>query len=608
MCGIVGYIGTQNAVPILLKGLEKLEYRGYDSAGISVHNDGIQTIKTKGRLKNLADKIESENFTNSSIGIGHTRWATHGAPSDRNSHPHNSQNGKFSVVHNGIIENYMELKEELTESGVTFVSETDSEVVAHLFEKLYNGNPLETLQLLLPKLRGAYALGIVCSDHPDELFAVRKDSPLLIGLGKNENFIASDIPALLQNTRDYYLIDDHEIAVLTKDDVKLYDTNGNTIEKEIFHVTWDIDAAEKGGHDYFMMKEILEQPEAMQKTIHTRLKHGKIELNLETITEENLLACNRIHIVACGSAYHAGIIGRYVIEAFARVPVEVDIASEFRYRNPIIGENDICIILSQSGETADTLAALREAKNKGASIVSIVNVVGSSIARESDDVLYTWAGPEIAVATTKGYSTQLGVLYLLAMELGKVKGTFSTAQMSEYLKELEEMPHKIEDLLKTTDEKMKALAKKYAKHNDIFMIGRGIDYGSALEAALKLKEISYIHCEAYGAGELKHGTISLIEENTLVVAFGTQDDLFEKLVSNTKEVAARGATVLGITTLGNTAMENVAEEVVYLPKASSYFLTTYAMIPMQLFAYYVAVERGCDVDKPRNLAKSVTVE
>lgn len=608
MCGIVGYVGTQNAVPVLLKGLEKLEYRGYDSAGISVYHDGIQTIKTKGRLRNLAEKIEAEKFASSFIGIGHTRWATHGAPSDKNSHPHNSQNGKFTVVHNGIIENYMELKEELIVGGVKFVSETDSEVVAQLFEKLYNGNPLKTLTILLSKLRGAYALGIVCDEHPDQLFAVRKDSPLLVGLGENENFIASDIPALLEHTRQYYLIDDYEIAVLTKDDVKLYDINCNPIEKEIFNVTWDIDAAEKGGHDYFMMKEILEQPDAMQKTIHPRIQHGKIELGLETITEEKLLACNRIHIVACGSAFHAGIIGRYVIEDFARVPVEVDIASEFRYRNPIIDENDICIILSQSGETADTLAALREAKNKGAKILSIVNVVGSSIARESDDVLYTWAGPEIAVATTKGYSTQLGVLYLLAMELGRVKGTFSSDQMSEYLKELEEMPRKIDNLLKTIDEQMQSLAKKYAKHNDIFMIGRGIDYGSALEAALKLKEISYIHCEAYGAGELKHGTISLIEENTLVVAFGTQDDLFEKLVSNTKEVAARGATVLGITTLGNSAMENVAEEVVYLTKSAPYFFTTYAMIPMQLFAYYVAVERGCDVDKPRNLAKSVTVE
>ncbi len=608
MCGIVGYIGTQNAVPILLKGLEKLEYRGYDSAGISVYHDGIKTIKTKGRLQTLAEKIETEKFVSSSIGIGHTRWATHGAPSDKNSHPHNSQNGKFTVVHNGIIENYMELKEELMESGVTFVSETDSEVVAQLFEKLYNGNPLETLKLLLAQLRGAYALGIVCSDHPDTLYAVRKDSPLLIGLGKNENFIASDIPALLEHTREYYLIEDHELAVITKDDVKLYDIDGNAITKDIFHVTWDIDAAEKGGYDYFMMKEIVEQPEAMLKTIHPRIQHGKIELNLEAITEEKLLACKRIHIVACGSAYHAGIIGRYVIEDFARVPVEVDIASEFRYRNPIIGENEICIILSQSGETADTLAALREAKAKGAAILSIVNVVGSSIARESDDVLYTWAGPEIAVATTKGYSTQLGILYLLAMELGRVKGTFSTVHMQQYLTELEEMPHKIEELLKTTDDKMKALAKKYAKHNDIFMIGRGIDYGTALEAALKLKEISYIHCEAYGAGELKHGTISLIEDNTLVVAFGTQDDLFEKLVSNTKEVAARGATVLGVTIEGNSAMENVADQVVYLPKSAPYFLTSYAMIPMQLFAYYVAVERGCDVDKPRNLAKSVTVE
>ena len=608
MCGIVGYIGKEDAVSVLLSGLAKLEYRGYDSAGISIYREGIQTIKSKGRLAVLADKIKEEKFTSSYMGIGHTRWATHGAPNDCNSHPHNSQNGKISVVHNGIIENYMELKGFLESEGYNFLSETDTEVVAQLFEHLYNGNPIETLSKVIQKIRGAYALGIICQDQPDKLFAVRKDSPLLVGLKENGNFIASDIPALLEYTREYYLLDDNEIAVLTRDNVELFDLDGKKIKKDIFHVTWDIDAAEKGGYDYFMMKEIMEQPEALRKTISPRLtKEGEIELDLKSITQEEIKNCKRIHIVACGSAYHAGIVGRYVMEEVARIPVEVDIASEFRYRNPILQKEELCIIVSQSGETADTLAALREAKRQGLKVLSIVNVVGSSIARESDDVLYTWAGPEIAVATTKGYTTQLSMMYLIGLYFAKVRGTVSQTLLNECISELRQLPEKTGKILEQ-DKIIETLAKKYAHSEDVFILGRGSDYGAAMEASLKLKEISYIHSEAYAAGELKHGTISLIEEGTLVIAIATQERLFEKLVSNTKEVKARGARVIAIAIEGNVQIEDVADEVIYLPKANSLFTASYNVLPMQLFGYYTAVARDCDVDKPRNLAKSVTVE
>ncbi|MDD3395120.1 MAG: glutamine--fructose-6-phosphate transaminase (isomerizing), partial [Anaerotignum sp.] len=581
--------------------------RGYDSAGISVYNDGIYTIKAKGRLKTLSDKIEEEGAVSSHMGIGHTRWATHGAPSDRNSHPHNSQSGKISVVHNGIIENYMELKAFLEKNGYLFVSETDTEVVSQLFDFYYDGDPIATLQKVIGKIRGAYALGIMCSDHPDSLIAVRKDSPLLVGLSKDGNYIASDIPALLEYTRDYYLLEDNEIVFLTKDGVTLYDLDGNQIQKDIFHVTWDIDAAEKGGYDYFMMKEMMEQPEALRKTLLPRMMEEGINLEALSLTEEEIKNFNRIHIVACGSAWHAGIVGRYVMEEVSRIPVEVDIASEFRYRNPILNQNDLCIIISQSGETADTLAALREAKNQGVKVLSIVNVVGSSIARESDDVLYTWAGPEIAVATTKGYTTQLSMLYLVALHFAKVRGTIGEERLQEYLQELRQLPEKTEKVLKQ-DGEMAELAKKYAHSEDVFIIGRGLDYAAAMEASLKLKEISYIHSEAYAAGELKHGTISLIEEGTLVIAIATQERLFEKLVSNVKEVKARGAKVIAIATEGSHTMEEVADEVIYLPKAAEIFTSSYNVLPMQLFAYHTAVERGCDVDKPRNLAKSVTVE
>ena len=607
MCGIVGYIGENQAVPVLLNGLSKLEYRGYDSAGISVYHDGIHTIKVKGKLAGLREKVEKDDKKSSHIGIGHTRWATHGVPNEINSHPHNSQNGKISVVHNGIIENYLELKNMLIEKGYTFKSETDTEVVAQLFEDLYDGDMVSTTRKLLEKIRGAYALGIMCTDHPDTLVAVRKDCPLLIGLGKGENYIASDIPALLEYTRDYYLLETNEIAVLKNDGVKLYDINGKEIKKEVYHVTWDIAAAEKGGYDYFMMKEIMEQPEALKKTIQPRVTESGIHLEDVSLTEEEIKNCGRIHIVACGSAMHAGVVGRYVIEETCRIPVEVDIASEFRYRNPILAKNDLCIIISQSGETADTLAALREAKKQGVKVLAIVNVVGSSIARESDDVIYTWAGPEIAVATTQGYTTQVSVLYLIALYFARVRGTMTEEAYTAAVKELHDLPEKTAEVLKV-DARMAEIAKKYAKCENAFIIGRGLDYAVAMESSLKLKEISYIHSEAYAAGELKHGTISLIEDGTLVVAIATQESLLEKTVSNVKEVKARGAKVLAIAAEDCTAIEDVADEVVYLPKVNHLFTASYDVLPMQLFAYYIAVERGCDVDKPRNLAKSVTVE
>ncbi|MEY8321747.1 glutamine--fructose-6-phosphate transaminase (isomerizing) [Lachnospiraceae bacterium 46-61] len=608
MCGIVGYIGIKEAAPVLLQGLEKLEYRGYDSAGIAVYQDNIFTIKTKGRLHDLKQKIEKmDNGIHGSVGIGHTRWATHGAPSDVNSHPHSSENGRISIVHNGIIENYMELKLFLQQEGRRFVSETDSEIVAQLFDYYYQGDLVDTMIKVIDKIRGAYALGVLCSEHPDEIVAVRKDSPLLVGIGQNENYIASDIPALLEYTRDYYLLEDNEIVLLKKDSVQLFDLNKNEIKKEIFHVTWDVSAAEKDGYDYFMMKEIMEQPEGLRKTILPRIKENKIQLDQIELTTEQVNNINRIHIVACGSAWHASIVGKYIIEKLSRIPVEVDLASEFRYRQPILQKNDLCIIVSQSGETADTLAALREAKKHGVRVLSIVNVVGSSIARESDDVIYTWAGPEIAVATTKGYSTQLSVMYLLALYFGEARKTITEQEMIDYIQKLKKVPDDVQELLKFED-RIKTLAKQYAHSKDVFIIGRSIDYAAALEGSLKLKELSYIHSEAYAAGELKHGTISLIEDGTLVIAVATQQTLFEKLISNIKEVKARGAKVVAIATEGSTSIEKVADEVFYIPKTSEIFTASATVIPMQLLSYYIAVERGCDVDKPRNLAKSVTVE
>lgn len=607
MCGIVGYIGKNEAAPVLIKGLKKLEYRGYDSAGIAVFGDGIHVVKTKGRLADLDAKVQTMGGVEGHVGIGHTRWATHGAPSDVNSHPHTSMNGRISVVHNGIIENYLQLKAELEEKGYVFASETDTEVVAQLFDYYYDGDMVDTLIRVIGRIRGSYALGILCNEKPDEIVAVRKDSPMLVGIGKNENFIASDIPALLEYTKDYYLLNDNEIVVLKKDSITILDLDKNEIKKDIYNVTWDISAAEKGGYDYFMMKEIMEQPKAFKATISPRIVDGEIKLDNIKYTDEDIRNINRIHIIACGSAWHAAIVGKYVIEDYARIPVEVDLASEFRYRNPILDKNDICIIISQSGETADTLAALREAKRQGIRILAIVNVVGSSIARESDDVLYTWAGPEIAVATTKGYSTQVALMYLLAMKFGQARGHLSVEEVKKLTAELELVPGYIEKLL-TMDEELKELAKAHAHANDVFVIGRGIDYAVALEGSLKLKEISYIHSEAYAAGELKHGTISLIEEGTLVVAIATQDPLYEKLVSNVKEVKARGAYVVAIAKEGNTEIAEVADKVIYIPQINDKFTASLNVIPMQIFSYYVAIERGCDVDMPRNLAKSVTVE
>lgn len=607
MCGIVGYIGQNEAAPVLIKGLKKLEYRGYDSAGIAVFGDGIHVVKTKGRLADLDAKVQEMGGVEGHVGIGHTRWATHGAPSDVNSHPHTSMNGRISVVHNGIIENYLQLKAELEEKGYVFASETDTEVVAQLFDYYYDGDMVDTLIRVIGRIRGSYALGILCNEKPDEIVAVRKDSPMLVGIGKNENFIASDIPALLEYTKDYYLLNDNEIVVLKKDSITILDLDKNEIKKDIYNVTWDISAAEKGGYDYFMMKEIMEQPKAFKATISPRIVDGEIKLDNIKYTDEDIRNINRIHIIACGSAWHAAIVGKYVIEDYARIPVEVDLASEFRYRNPILDKNDICIIISQSGETADTLAALREAKRQGIRILAIVNVVGSSIARESDDVLYTWAGPEIAVATTKGYSTQVALMYLLAMKFGQARGHLSVEEVKKLTAELELVPGYIEKLL-TMDEELKELAKAHAHANDVFVIGRGIDYAVALEGSLKLKEISYIHSEAYAAGELKHGTISLIEEGTLVVAIATQDPLYEKLVSNVKEVKARGAYVVAIAKEGNTEIAEVADKVIYIPQINDKFTASLNVIPMQIFSYYVAIERGCDVDMPRNLAKSVTVE
>lgn len=608
MCGIVGYVGKNDATPILLKGLEKLEYRGYDSAGIAVYNHGINIVKTKGRLAELERKVNNIASIKGNMGIGHTRWATHGAPSDINSHPHSSMNGKVTLVHNGIIENYIELKVDLQNKGYKFESETDTEVVAQLFDFYYTGNMVDTLIKVIGMIRGSYALAVMCDDKPNEIVAVRKDSPMLIGVGEGENFIASDIPAILEHTKKYYLLNDNEIVVLKKDSVKIFDTNKNPIKKDIYEVTWDISSAEKSGYDYFMLKEIMEQPKAIRDTIHPRIKNNSVNLENDiNYSDEDINNINKIHIVACGSAYHAAIVGKYVIEDFARIPVEVSFASEFRYRNPILNKNDICIIISQSGETADTLSALREAKRRGTRVLSIVNVVGSSIARESDDVIYTWAGPEIAVATTKGYSTQLAIMYLLAIKFGRVRGYLTKEDENKLVNQLDKIPDYIVKLLELNDD-MKQLAKNHHDMHSAFNIGRGIDYAVALEGALKLKEISYIHTEAYAAGELKHGTISLIEDNTLVMAIATQDDLYEKLISNVKEVKARGAYVIVITKEGNSQISEVADNVIYIPAIDDHFIASLNIIPMQLFSYYVAIERGCDVDKPRNLAKSVTVE
>lgn len=608
MCGIVGYIGYEQAAPLLLKGLEKLEYRGYDSAGIAVYDgSGLEIYKSKGRLKILSDMIEGGAKVKGTVGIGHTRWATHGEPSDINSHPQVSDSGRFAVVHNGIIENYMSLKEYLINHGVEFVSETDTEVIAQLFEYYYDGDMLDTMLKVLAKVEGSYAIGVISQEHPDELLAVRKDSPLIVGIGEGENFIASDIPAILSHTRDIYRLEDNEIVALKADSITVYNMEKEVVSKTPFHVDWDVSSAEKGGYEHFMFKEIMEQPEAIRKTISPRLKNGKIVLDDVSLSKEDLEKISKIVVLACGSAYHVGMNAKYILEKIARIPVEVDLASEFRYRDPIIDESVLVLVISQSGETADTLAALREAKRLGARVISIVNVVGSSIANDSDDVLYTWAGPEIAVATTKAYSTQLAVVYLLALYLGEKRNTITTDQLERYVKGLENLPNQIQEILEH-QETIQYLASQYFNSRDIFFIGRNLDYSMSLEGSLKLKEISYIHSEAYAAGELKHGTISLIEDGTLVVSLATQDMLFDKMMSNVKEVKARAAVVLGLTTEKHKEIEKTADHVFYIPSTEDILLPSLAVVPLQLFAYYVASMKGCDIDKPRNLAKSVTVE
>ena len=608
MCGIVGYIGDNQAAPILLEGLEKLEYRGYDSAGVAVFSEnGIRVAKAKGRLRVLSELIEGGKAVAGTLGIGHTRWATHGAPSDVNSHPQTSEGGKFAVVHNGIIENYLYLKNHLMRRGVQFVSETDTEVVAQMLEYYDRGNILETIAKVISKVEGSYALGIISTEYPDRLFCVRKDSPLIIGVGAGENFIASDIPAILAHTRDIYRLKDNEIAVLTRDAVEFYNPDGDPVEKTIEHIEWDIEAAEKGGYEHFMMKEICEQPKAVRDTIAPRIRNGRVVLDDITLTAEQLKSFTKICIVACGTAYHVGVVAKYAFEELLRIPVEVDVASEFRYRKPIIDERTLMIIISQSGETADTLAALREAKRAGCRVLSIVNVVGSTIANESDDVIYTWAGPEISVASTKAYSTQLAVIYLLTLYIGEKLGRLSAEELDRYIAELQQIPELIEKML-AHKENIQFFASRYFNAGDMYFIGRNVDYAASLEASLKLKEISYIHSEAYAAGELKHGPISLIEDGTLVIALATDGRLFDKMMSNIREVKARGAVVLGLATEDRTEIAEQTDMVFYIPKVSPFMLPSLSVIPMQLFAYYVASMKGCDIDKPRNLAKSVTVE
>lgn len=608
MCGIVGYVGTKQAAPILLDGLSKLEYRGYDSAGVAVMtNNGVEVKKKKGRLQMLSDLIDGGKAIDGTMGIGHTRWATHGEPSDTNSHPHLSNSGRFAVVHNGIIENYLKLREYLTKKGFEFTSETDTEVIAHLFEYYYDGDIVDTMIKVIGKVDGSYALGILCADNPDSFIAVRKESPLIIGLGDGENYIASDIPAILKHTKDVYFLENNEIVVLNKDEVKIYNTDREEITKESFTVDWDISAAEKGGYEHFMFKEIMEQPRAIAETVSPRIKDGRVVLDDISLSADYIRGINKVYIVACGSAYHVGVVGKYVIEEMVRKPVEVIVASEFRYCNPIVDENTLVVLISQSGETADTIAAMREAKNLGARTFAIVNAVGSCIAREADDVLYTWAGPEIAVATTKAYSTQLTAIYLLSIYMAQELDMLEPETLSRYIRAMEALPQNIEKILENESE-VQYIASKYFNSKSVFFLGRTFDYAVALEGSLKLKEISYIHSEAYAAGELKHGTIALIEEGTVVVALCTVKNLFDKMLSNIKEVKARGAVVIAIAEEGYTEIEKEADFVIYVPKCDNLVMPSEVVVPLQLFSYYVASLKGLDIDKPRNLAKSVTVE
>ena len=609
MCGIVGYIGSQNAQDFVIDGLEKLEYRGYDSAGIAVNTgkSKFDIVKKVGRLKNLENALK-ENPLKGNIGIGHTRWATHGKPSDINSHPHFNKDKTLVVVHNGIIENYLELKKDLISKGYEFISETDTEVVAHLLDSLYEGDLLEAVKKMLKIIKGAYALGMMSISEPDRIIAARKESPLIVGLGKGENFIASDIPAILKYTRDIYLIENNEIVEIKKDSVKIMDTEGNEVKRDVTHVEWDLEAASKGGYEYFMEKEIYEQPKVLMETLNSRIDENK-KINFEDagLTKEYLEGVSNVYIVACGTAYHAGLVGKYIIEKKTRIKVDVELASEFRYRNPVIDENTLIIVLSQSGETLDTLEAMKEGKRKGAKVVAITNVVGSSIAREADHVIYTWAGPEIAVASTKAYSTQMMILYLLAIDMAYKFNKITKEQYEHDIDSLYNLKEKVEKVLEHS-EKVEKVAAKILNQQSIFYLGRGLDYMIAVEGALKSKEISYIHSEAFASGELKHGTIALIDEGVPVVINVTQSDLFDKSVSNIKEVVARGAYVIAVAKEGNTLVEEVADEVFYIPAVEDEYTGFLSIIIHQLLAYYLSKLKGNDVDKPRNLAKSVTVE
>ncbi|WP_273420908.1 glutamine--fructose-6-phosphate transaminase (isomerizing) [Veillonella caviae] len=610
MCGIVGYIGFNQASDFLLDGMAKLEYRGYDSAGIAVIGaDNVIKIQKKvGRLANLAAIVEADP-NEGTIGIGHTRWATHGRPSDMNAHPHASEDGQFAVVHNGIIENYMPLKEELIAKGYHFKSETDTEVVAHLLADMYDGDFVGTVRRMLARVDGAYALEIICSDEPDKIICTKKENPLVIGLGKGENFVASDIPAIINYTRDTYILNDGELAIVTRDGVVISDRAGNPVDKEVYHVTWNAEAAEKGGYEHFMLKEIHDQPKAVRDTFGTHISEdGKTavfeELNW---TANDVAAFNKILIVACGTAYHAGLVTKQYIESLARIPVNVEIASEYRYSNPLTDENTLCIVISQSGETSDTLAALKEAKRLGAKSLAITNVVGSSISREADNTVYTWAGPEISVASTKAYTTQLVAGLLLAIYLGQLNGKLDATLGADILSGIKELPNLIHEIFEV-DEDMKAFAKHYGFKSDAFFLGRGIDYAVAMEGALKLKEISYIHAEAYAGGELKHGTLALIEEGVPVIALATQEDVYDKMISNIREVKAREAVVIGIGLKEDEELSKHVDHAIYVPRANKFIAPILAVVPLQLLAYYAAITRGADVDKPRNLAKSVTVE
>ena len=609
MCGIVGYVGDRQAAEFLLDGLSKLEYRGYDSAGIAVYDgENIRVEKCVGRLAALREKIKG-NVPVGSLGIGHTRWATHGRPSDVNSHPHTDCHGDFAIVHNGIIENYLSLKEAPTAKGHVFKSETDTEVVVHLLEEVYSGDFIAAVRAVLKRIEGSYALAFMSRKHPDMLLCTKQDNPLIIGLGEGENFIASDIPAIISRTRRTYILGDGELAIVRKDSVEVTNHLGETVPKKVFEVTWNAEAAEKGGYEHFMLKEINEQPKAVRDTMSQRITADKKAISFEELAwdAEYLGTFNKIYIVACGTAYHAGLVGKYYIEKLARVLVEVDVASEFRYRDPIVDEHTLLIVVSQSGETSDTLAALKESKRRGAKTLAITNVVGSSIAREADQVVYTWAGPEIAVASTKAYTTQLVLFFMLALYMAEIKGTIAAERTAELVTMLQEIPSQVSEILSDVDP-IKTFAKQYGFNEDVFYIGRGLDYAVSLEGALKLKEISYIHAEAYAAGELKHGTLALIVEGVPVIALATQRNVYEKTLSNIKEVKARDAVVIGIAAAGDTELEKYVDHVMHVPASDEFIMPILSVIPLQLLAYYAAITRGCDVDKPRNLAKSVTVE